>query len=48
VNSNTALTRFFATTSPDAPHLPPDHTREHQNYQTRAAEYRRQRAEDEQ
>jgi 2-polyprenyl-6-methoxyphenol hydroxylase-like FAD-dependent oxidoreductase len=48
VNSNTALTRFFATTSPNAPHLPPDHTREHQNYQTRAAEYRRRRAEAEQ
>ncbi|WP_228003017.1 FAD-dependent oxidoreductase [Nocardia australiensis] len=47
VNSNTALTRFFATTPPDVPHLPPDHAREHQNYQTRAAEYRRQRAEDE-
>jgi 2-polyprenyl-6-methoxyphenol hydroxylase-like FAD-dependent oxidoreductase len=48
VSSNTALTRFFATTSPDAPHLPPDHAREHQNYQTRAADYRRRRAEDDQ
>jgi 2-polyprenyl-6-methoxyphenol hydroxylase-like FAD-dependent oxidoreductase len=46
VSSNTALTRFFATTSPDAPHLPPDHAREHENYQARAAEYRRRRAED--
>ncbi|MFI6044429.1 FAD-dependent oxidoreductase [Nocardia sp. NPDC051321] len=41
VSSNTALTRFFATTSPDAPHLPPDHAQEHKNYQARAAEYRR-------
>ncbi len=47
VSSNTALTRFFATTSPDAPHLPPDHAREHENYQTRAAEYRRRQAENE-
>ena len=46
-SSNTALTRFFATTSPDTPHLPPDHAQEHQNYQTRAAEYRRRRAEEE-
>ncbi|MFG1793239.1 FAD-dependent oxidoreductase [Nocardia sp. NPDC049149] len=44
VNSNTALTRFFATTSPDAPHLPPDHAQEHKNYQARAAEYRRRQA----
>ncbi len=44
-SSNTALTRFFATTSPDAPHLPPDHAQEHENYRTRAAEYRRARAE---
>ncbi|MEU4520291.1 NAD(P)/FAD-dependent oxidoreductase [Amycolatopsis sp. NPDC024027] len=44
-SSNTALTRFFATTSPDAPHLPPDHAQEHENYRTRAAEYRRSRAE---
>ncbi|WP_194895652.1 FAD-dependent oxidoreductase [Catenulispora pinisilvae] len=42
--SNTALTRFFATTSADAPHLPPDHQQEHENYQARAAEYRRRRA----
>jgi 2-polyprenyl-6-methoxyphenol hydroxylase-like FAD-dependent oxidoreductase len=42
-SSNTALTRFFATTSPDAPHLPPDHAQEHENYRTRAAEYRRSR-----
>lgn len=48
VSSNTALTRFFATTSPDALQAPPDHAREHQNYQTRAAEYRHRRAEDEQ
>ncbi|WP_433654598.1 FAD-dependent oxidoreductase [Nocardia sp. CA-128927] len=41
VSSNTALTQFFATTSPDAPHLPPDHAQEHKNYQSRAAEYRR-------
>ncbi|MFI6867692.1 FAD-dependent oxidoreductase [Nocardia sp. NPDC050406] len=41
VSSNTALTRFFATTSPDSPHLPPDHAREHENYKARAAEYRR-------
>ncbi|AVL26305.1 putative monooxygenase [Nocardia brasiliensis NBRC 14402] len=41
VSSNTALTRFFATTSPDTPHLPPDHAQEHKNYQARAAEYRR-------
>lgn len=40
VSSNTALTQFFATTSPDAPHLPPDHAREHENYAARAAEYR--------
>lgn len=46
VSSNTALTRFFATTSADAPHLPPGHAREHKNYQARAAEYRRQQAED--
>jgi 2-polyprenyl-6-methoxyphenol hydroxylase-like FAD-dependent oxidoreductase len=45
VSSNTALARFFATTSPDTPHLPPDHAREHENYQARAAEYRRRRAE---
>jgi 2-polyprenyl-6-methoxyphenol hydroxylase-like FAD-dependent oxidoreductase len=45
-SSNTALTRFFATTSPHAPHLPPDHVREHENYRTRAAEYRRRQAED--
>ncbi|RDI58983.1 FAD-dependent oxidoreductase [Nocardia pseudobrasiliensis] len=44
VSSNTALTRFFATTSPDAPHLPPDHAQEHKNYQARAAEYRRRQA----
>jgi 2-polyprenyl-6-methoxyphenol hydroxylase-like FAD-dependent oxidoreductase len=48
VSSNTALTRFFATTSPDTPHLPPDHAREHENYQARAAEYRRRRATDDQ
>jgi 2-polyprenyl-6-methoxyphenol hydroxylase-like FAD-dependent oxidoreductase len=45
-SSNTALTRFFATTTPDAPHLPPDHAQEHRNYQARAAEYRRRRAEE--
>ncbi|MFL6119087.1 FAD-dependent oxidoreductase [Actinophytocola sp.] len=45
VSSNTALARFFATTSPDAPHLPPDHAREHQIYRTRAAEYRRRQTE---
>ncbi|WP_405164952.1 FAD-dependent monooxygenase [Nocardia sp. NBC_01499] len=44
VSSNTALTRFFATTSPDTPHLPPDHAQEHKNYQARAAEYRRTHA----
>lgn len=44
VSSNTALTRFFATTSPDAPHLPPDHAQEHKAYQARAAEYRRRQA----
>ncbi|MEU7141489.1 NAD(P)/FAD-dependent oxidoreductase [Nocardia sp. NPDC046473] len=43
--SNTALTRFFATTSPDAPHLPPDHAQEHKNYEARAAEYRRRQTE---
>jgi 2-polyprenyl-6-methoxyphenol hydroxylase-like FAD-dependent oxidoreductase len=43
VTSNTALARFFATASPGAPHLPPDHVREHENYRTRAAEYRRRR-----
>ncbi|WP_433580361.1 hypothetical protein [Nocardia brasiliensis] len=37
VSSNSALTRFFATTSPDTP----DHAQEHKNYQARAAEYRR-------
>ncbi|MFF1403089.1 FAD-dependent oxidoreductase [Streptomyces sp. NPDC058294] len=46
MSSNTALERFFATTSPDAPHLPPDHAREHRDYEARAAEYRRRRAED--
>lgn len=45
VSSNTALTRFFATTSPDKPHLPPDHAREHRNYEARATEYRRRRGE---
>ncbi|WP_026422640.1 FAD-dependent oxidoreductase [Actinokineospora inagensis] len=40
-SANTGLTRFFATTSPDAPHLPPDHAQEHKDYQARAAEYRR-------
>ncbi|MFD2415273.1 FAD-dependent oxidoreductase [Amycolatopsis pigmentata] len=43
-DANTALRKFFATASPDAPHLPPDHAREHQDYQARAAEYRRRRA----
>ncbi|GAB3987754.1 hypothetical protein GCM10029978_107780 [Actinoallomurus acanthiterrae] len=47
VSSNNALKRFFATTSPDAPHLPPDHEQEHKNYEARAAEYRRRQAEDE-
>lgn len=42
--ANAALTRFFATTPADAPHLPPDHAQEHQNYQARAAEYRRRQA----
>ncbi|MFE9581020.1 FAD-dependent oxidoreductase [Nocardia sp. NPDC006044] len=42
--SNAALTKFFATTPADAPHLPPDHAREHQNYQDRAVEYRRRQA----
>ncbi|ONI77277.1 FAD-dependent oxidoreductase [Actinosynnema sp. ALI-1.44] len=45
VSANTALQRFFAKTSPDAPHLPPDHAREHENYQAKAAEYRRRQAE---
>ncbi|KOV66234.1 FAD-dependent oxidoreductase [Streptomyces sp. MMG1121] len=44
-SSNDALRDFFATTSPDAPHLPPDHAQEHEDYRTRAAEYRRRRAE---
>ncbi|MFB8277887.1 FAD-dependent oxidoreductase [Nocardia colli] len=44
--ANTALTKFFATTPADAPHLPPDHAQEHQNYQARAAEYRRRQAAD--
>ena len=48
VSSNAALARFFATTSPGRPNLPPDHAREHRNYLTRAAEYRRRRAEAEQ
>ncbi|MBF6332244.1 FAD-dependent oxidoreductase [Nocardia transvalensis] len=39
VSSNTALTRFFATTPP-----PPDHAQEHKNYLARAAEYRRTHA----
>lgn len=43
-SSNAALARFFATTAPGTPHLPPDHAREHQDYQARAAEYRRRRA----
>ncbi|MEU7638485.1 FAD-dependent oxidoreductase [Streptomyces sp. NPDC039016] len=42
--ANEGLRRFFATTSPDAPHLPPDHAQEHENYLARAAEYRRRRA----
>ncbi|RJO73785.1 FAD-dependent monooxygenase [Nocardia panacis] len=46
VGANTALARFFAPTSPDAPHLPPDHAQEHKNYQARATEYRRRRTED--
>ncbi|MFI6996421.1 FAD-dependent oxidoreductase [Nocardia sp. NPDC050175] len=45
VGSNTALTKFFATTSPDAPHLPPDQAQEHKNYEARAAEYRRRQTE---
>ncbi|WP_275467148.1 FAD-dependent oxidoreductase [Streptomyces noursei] len=45
--ANEGLRRFFATTSPDAPHLPPDHAREHENYLTRAADYRRRRAAEE-
>lgn len=48
VSSNAALQRFFATTSPDAPHLPPDHAREHENYQARAVQYRRRQAEEDQ
>ncbi|MFI5959928.1 hypothetical protein [Cryptosporangium sp. NPDC051539] len=40
-SANTALVQFFAPTSPDAPHLPPDHAREHEDYRIRAAEYRR-------
>ncbi|GGX38127.1 FAD-dependent oxidoreductase [Streptomyces noursei] len=47
VGANEGLRRFFATTSPDAPHLPPDHAREHRNYEAGAAEYRRRRAEGE-
>ncbi|WP_234377181.1 NAD(P)/FAD-dependent oxidoreductase [Streptomyces sp. TP-A0356] len=43
--SNNALRGFFATTSPDAPHLPPDHAQEHKNYMARAAAYRRRQAE---
>ncbi|MFF2807120.1 FAD-dependent oxidoreductase [Streptomyces sp. NPDC058000] len=42
--ANEGLRGFFATTSPDAPHLPPDHAQEHENYLARAAEYRRRRA----
>ncbi|AEW98501.1 FAD-dependent oxidoreductase [Streptantibioticus cattleyicolor] len=45
VQSNAALRRFFATTSPDAPHLPPDHAAEHEEYRARAAEYRRRQGE---
>jgi 2-polyprenyl-6-methoxyphenol hydroxylase-like FAD-dependent oxidoreductase len=44
--SNNGLRRFFATTPPHAPHLPPDHAQEHRNYEARAAEYRRRQAED--
>lgn len=44
-DANQALTRFFATTTPDAPHLPPDHAEEHRRYVARAAEYRARRAE---
>ncbi|MDJ1130726.1 FAD-dependent oxidoreductase [Streptomyces iconiensis] len=44
-SANGALTRFFATTTPDAPHLPPDHAQEHRNYLARAAAYRAQQAE---
>ncbi|MGV4925743.1 FAD-dependent monooxygenase [Streptomyces sp. BHT-5-2] len=44
--ANGGLRAFFATTSPDAPHLPPDHAEEHRNYEARAAEYRRRRAEE--
>ncbi|MFJ8477881.1 FAD-dependent oxidoreductase [Kitasatospora sp. NPDC094011] len=43
-SSNEALVRFFATTSPDAPHLPPDHTQEHHDYLARAAARRRERS----
>jgi 2-polyprenyl-6-methoxyphenol hydroxylase-like FAD-dependent oxidoreductase len=46
VSSNNALKRFFATTSPETPHLPPDHEQEHKNYTARAAEYRRRQADD--
>ncbi|MFE7313495.1 FAD-dependent oxidoreductase [Streptomyces sp. NPDC057555] len=46
VSANDALARFFATTPPDAPHLPPDPAQEHRNYLARAAEYRRRRAEE--
>ncbi|MCA1223626.1 FAD-dependent oxidoreductase, partial [Streptomyces sp. 8L] len=42
--SNNALRHFFATTSADAPHLPPDHAKEHENYRAGAAKYRRRRA----
>ncbi|MEV7601985.1 NAD(P)/FAD-dependent oxidoreductase [Kitasatospora sp. NPDC089797] len=42
--SNEALAQFFATTSPDAPHLPPDHAQEHHDYLARAAARRRERA----
>ncbi|MFE0459185.1 FAD-dependent oxidoreductase [Kitasatospora sp. NPDC058965] len=43
-SSNEALRQFFATTTPDAPNLPPDHAQEHRNYLARAAAYREERA----
>ncbi|GAA5150867.1 MULTISPECIES: FAD-dependent oxidoreductase [Amycolatopsis] len=42
VAANAALVEFFS----DAPGEPPDHEEEHRNYEARAAEYRRRRAEE--
>ncbi|PYC73563.1 FAD-dependent monooxygenase [Streptomyces tateyamensis] len=43
-SANQALHDFFASTTPDAPHLPPDHAQEHRDYLARAAAHRRERA----